>query len=184
MIEHAVWNTTSGPTKTVCSRGLIPVIPLLSELLTARRERLKDPQDSAYIFAGPRHGAPMQFRNLMNRKIKPALKGSAVKCAGLHAFRGGLGTNLFRTRREAGDGSGAPAAWCKHRNAALHQNSGHGDALGNNKAGRCDPRAFCGIRRDTSAARRPERHAETNRETQAKVVSHLASFMYFLFSMW
>jgi integrase len=107
MIARSVWNTRVGPTKNLESEGVIPVLPLLKELLEARRERLK-PKPDDYIFAGSKRGAPLNFHNLENRVIKPALKagqfvdqnrdrlpGSGVDWKGWHGFRRGLATNLF-----------------------------------------------------------------------------------------
>jgi integrase len=106
-IQRSVWNTRVGPTKNPESEGVIPVLPLLKELLEARRERLK-PRPDDYIFAGSKRGAPLNFHNLENRIIKPALKagqlvdengdrkpGSGVEWKGWHGFRRGLATNLF-----------------------------------------------------------------------------------------
>jgi integrase len=100
MISRAVWHTRVGPTKNASSEGSIPVLPLLQDLLTRRRERLR-PNDSDYIFAGTRHGRPLDFHNLQNRIIKPAFKKAkfmdepGVEWLGYHGFRRGLASNLF-----------------------------------------------------------------------------------------
>ena len=103
-ISRSVWQTRVGPTKNPASEATIPVLPLLQNLLKARRERLR-PQLSDYIFAGPRRGRPLNFHNLQNRVIKPALdrgklqriengklvpdQQSGVSWKGFHGFRRG-----------------------------------------------------------------------------------------------
>ncbi len=103
-ISRSVWQTRVGPTKNPASEATIPVLPLLQNLLKARRERLR-PQLSDYIFAGPRRGRPLNFHNLQNRVIKPALdrgklqriengklvpdEQSGVSWKGFHGFRRG-----------------------------------------------------------------------------------------------
>jgi integrase len=109
-IERAVWQTRVGPTKNPASQNTIPVLPLLQDLLRSRRERVK-PKPSDYIFAGERKGTPLDFHNLANRVIKPALENgrtmkkvngefitdqdSGVQWEGFHGFRRGLASNLF-----------------------------------------------------------------------------------------
>jgi integrase len=97
-ISHAVWQTRVGPTKNPSSESTIPVLPLLRNLLTRRRERLR-PNATDFIFAGARRGTPLDFHNLQNRVIKPALKqnnfGNGVEWSGFHGFRRGLASNLF-----------------------------------------------------------------------------------------
>jgi len=110
-VSRSVWETKVGPTKNVASENSIPVIPLLKNVLEARRRRLKaQPQD--YIFAGERRGGPLNFHNLENRIIRPALEKSWMKkpdangkwlpdpstgivWKGFHGFRRGLASNLF-----------------------------------------------------------------------------------------
>jgi integrase len=106
-IQRSVWNSKLGPTKNPDSEGCIPVLPSLKELLEARRARVK-PRPDAYVFAGSKRQAPLNFHNLENRVIKPALKarqladknhdrlpGSGVTWRGWHGFRRGLASNLF-----------------------------------------------------------------------------------------
>jgi integrase len=110
-ISRSVWETKVGPTKNQASESSIPVIPLLKAVLDARRRRLNaNPQD--YIFAGERRGGPLNFHNLENRIIRPALEASmmlkpdekgkwlpdpstGIVWKGYHGFRRGLATNLF-----------------------------------------------------------------------------------------
>jgi len=96
-IARSVWRKHVGPTKNPMSEDVIPVLPLLRDLLIARRDRIKPrPKPEDYIFAGTRRGAPLDFHNLVNRVIKPALKDvDVIKWAGLHGFRRGLASNLF-----------------------------------------------------------------------------------------
>lgn len=115
MVERAVWETVVGPTKNTASEAPIPVIPLLAEVLERRRKGLEfqklphGPQD--YIFAGQRRGTPLNFANLVNRAIKPALAAhrfwkmesgewvpddsTSVQWRGYHGFRRGLASNLL-----------------------------------------------------------------------------------------
>jgi integrase len=99
-ISRGVWGRHVGPTKNPASEDAIPVLPLLSELLQRRRERVK-PKAADYIFAGERRGTPLNFHNLENRIIKPALKKSpligdtGVDWSGFHGFRRGLASNLL-----------------------------------------------------------------------------------------
>jgi integrase len=115
MIERSAWETTIGPTKNIASEAPIPVIPLLAEVLNRRRKKLEHqkrphgPQD--YIFAGERRGVPLNFANLVNRAIKPALEANrlykiekgewqpddstTIHWKGYHGFRRGLASNLL-----------------------------------------------------------------------------------------
>ncbi len=75
--------------------------PLLAELLQ-KRDRLGlsanprvRPNPDDYIFPGERRKTALNFHNLENRIIKPALKDSAVEWKGFHCFRWGLTTNLL-----------------------------------------------------------------------------------------
>jgi len=92
-VARSVWRVHVGPTKSEASEGDIPVLPLLSDLLTKRRDRV-NPRKDSYIFANGR-GGPLDFHNIENRIIRPALKDTAVKWRGFHGFRRGLASNLF-----------------------------------------------------------------------------------------
>lgn len=99
-IERAVWRTKMGATKNPASEGVIPVLPILATLLKSRRERIqietkRQVQPHDYIFAGTRRGGPLDFHNLENRIIRPALADSPIRYEGLHGFRRGLASNLF-----------------------------------------------------------------------------------------
>ena len=123
-IQRSVWRTTVGTPKSIASADIIPVIPLLSEMLQRRRELLK-PESDDYIFSGAkrltRYGkkrAPLNLHNLENRVIKPSLltlsksdmespilkplmeagkvkQEQRVRWVGYHGFRRGLATNLL-----------------------------------------------------------------------------------------
>ena len=94
MISRAIWNTHLGGTKNPSSENVVPVLPLLAELLRNRRTRIK-PNADDYVFAGKRRKTALNFHNVENRIIKPALKESAVQWKGFHGFRRGLATNLL-----------------------------------------------------------------------------------------
>jgi integrase len=106
-IQRSVWQSKVGLTKNPQSENTIPVLPLLHDLLMNRKERVK-PEASDYIFAGERKHGPLDFHNLANRIIKPALRrsmmrkqngdvdtSSGVQWHGFHAFRRGLASNLY-----------------------------------------------------------------------------------------
>jgi integrase len=92
-VARSVWRTHVGDTKTASSRALVPLIPLLLPVLkklTAGRSAHE------YIFAGERKGAPLNLENLAHRVIKPALLEKKLPWKGWHAFRRGLGSNLYQ----------------------------------------------------------------------------------------
>jgi integrase len=108
-VHRSVFRTIVGPTKNLASENAVPVIPLLRNILQARRARLNaKPED--YIFAGERRGTPLNFHNLEMKVIRPALERSKMKklvdgkwvidhttgitFRGYHGFRRGLGSNL------------------------------------------------------------------------------------------
>jgi integrase len=94
MVSRAVWTVHVSGTKNPASHNTIPVLPLLKDLLVNRRTRI-NPKTQDYIFAGEKRGGPLDFHNLQNRIIRPALKDSGVQWKGFHGFRRGLGTNLL-----------------------------------------------------------------------------------------
>jgi integrase len=93
-IRRTAWRTHVGPTKTVESEASVPVVPFLQTML---KEFRGESQDSAYIFAGERRGAPLNLHNLAARVIRPAIerKGVDLTWKGWHAFRRGLASNLY-----------------------------------------------------------------------------------------
>jgi integrase len=99
-IRRAVWQTRVAGTKNAASEDSIPVLPILRGMLEWRRSQVK-PNPDDYIFAGKRRGSPLNFHNLENRVIKPALEKAkingqaSVEWKGFHGFRRGLASNLF-----------------------------------------------------------------------------------------
>jgi integrase len=92
-VARSVWRTHVGETKTASSRALVPLIPLLVPLL----KKLTDGRAAhEYIFAGERKGAPLNLENLATRVVKPALVKKNLPWKGWHAFRRGLGSNLYQ----------------------------------------------------------------------------------------
>jgi integrase len=92
-VARSVWRTHVGETKTAASRALVPLIPLLVPVLKKLTEG-RSPHE--YIFAGERKGAPLNLENLATRVIKPALVKKKLPWKGWHAFRRGLGSNLYQ----------------------------------------------------------------------------------------
>jgi integrase len=104
MVSRAVWRTHVGTPKNLDSENIIPVLPLVADVLRNRRNRLTaiavkkgktPPGLQDYIFAGERRGGPLNFHNLQYRVIAPELKDSGVEWKGMHGFRRGLATNLL-----------------------------------------------------------------------------------------
>jgi integrase len=109
-VNRSIYKTAPEPTKNIASESYIPVIPLLRNILSARKERIKG-KPGDYIFAGVRRGAPLNFHNLELRIIRPALERSklfkkvdgkwvkddtsGITWKGWHAFRRGVGANLL-----------------------------------------------------------------------------------------
>jgi len=89
-----------GGTKKEASEDSISALPILQRMLEWRRSQVK-PNPDDYIFAGKRRGALLNFHNLENRVIKPALEKTklngqpSVEWKGLHGLRRGLASDLF-----------------------------------------------------------------------------------------
>jgi integrase len=62
---------------------------------THRNDSLAD----GFVFAGPKMARPLNLANLVRCVIIPKLKEKGVEWHGWHAFRRGLGTNLYRIGR-------------------------------------------------------------------------------------
>jgi integrase len=113
-VECSSWNGKVYETKTLASKGLVPLIPALKIILEAHRLRSGNPSTGP-IFP-TRNGTPVSMNNLLNDAILPTLR----RCAhcgrpkgkphvghayrrdesrpdwkAWHAFRRGLATNLF-----------------------------------------------------------------------------------------
>lgn len=90
-VARSVWRTHVGDTKTPAGRALVPVIPALVPVL----KKLCDGRGAdEYIFAGDR-GGPLNLANLAARTLRPALAAKNIPWKGWHAFRRGLGSNLY-----------------------------------------------------------------------------------------
>ena len=92
-VERKVWRTHVGATKTTERQAAIPVIPLLKEILDEHRKRVKPETDEEFVFKGERKGFALHLDNLSRRVITPII---GERWHGWHAFRRGLGTNLFK----------------------------------------------------------------------------------------
>ena len=79
-------------TKNEYREAAVPIIPMLSAVLSALRSAEGNPK-TGYIFAGKK-GQPLNLHNLANRAIKPAMRAAGLEWHGWHAFRRGLATNL------------------------------------------------------------------------------------------
>lgn len=79
--------------KTPKRKAPIPIIGLLAKRLDEYRFSQGNPA-TGWVFASP-SGGPLHFGNLVNRTIKPALTKAKLQWHGWHAFRRGLGTNLY-----------------------------------------------------------------------------------------
>jgi integrase len=90
-VSRSVWRTHVGDTKTPAGRALVPVIPVLVPVLKKLTEGRRP---NEYIFAGDR-GGPLNLANLALRTIKPAMAKKNIPWKGWHAFRRGLGSNLY-----------------------------------------------------------------------------------------
>jgi integrase len=110
-VRRTVWNThIEADTKTAASRAPVPLVPALQKRLQEHRNgfqkaasmssRTPPPITPAngFIFVGTKLGRPLNLANLARRVIVPTLEkeGKGVKWYGWHAFRRGLGTNLYR----------------------------------------------------------------------------------------
>jgi integrase len=100
-VRRSVWNThIQERTKTPASSAPIPLVPALQKWLVAHRN---GSSADGFVFAGPKMGRPLNLANLVRRSILPALEAARMKNPeigvqwhGWHAFRRGLGTNLYR----------------------------------------------------------------------------------------
>ena len=93
-VTQSVWESIVTEPKTRKSKAPIPVIAQLAQKLVAHRFTLGNPT-SGYVFPSNK-GTPLNFANLANRVIKPALVKAGLKWHGWHSFRRGLATNLHR----------------------------------------------------------------------------------------
>jgi integrase len=101
-VRRAAWEGNNGTAnrlhiaepKTRKRKASVPVIALLQNILDGQRQLQGSPQ-SGWMFPNQKRTRPANFNNLVNRVIKPTLKKAGLEWHGLHAFRRGLGTNLY-----------------------------------------------------------------------------------------
>jgi integrase len=93
-VTQSVWESIVTEPKTRKSKAPIPVIAPLAKKLDAHRFTLGNPA-SGYVFPSST-GTSLNFANLANRVVKPALVKAGLKWHGWHSFRRGLATNLNR----------------------------------------------------------------------------------------
>jgi integrase len=86
-----VWRTHVVAPKTEASGDRVPVIPSLRMILDEHRKMVPNAPD-AFIFAGERKGAPLNFANLVRREMA-SIVGNG-QWHGWHGFRCGLATRL------------------------------------------------------------------------------------------
>ena len=91
-VDGSVWESYRGKPKTRASAAPIPVIPSLAAILERHRERIGSPSSGPLFPAS--NGKPISLHNVANRDIIPKLKPG--QWHGWHAFRRGLGSNLYR----------------------------------------------------------------------------------------
>jgi integrase len=89
-VQRSVWRKHVSETKTVASKGFVPLLPLVVEALEDQRKT----STSEYIFAGGT-GNPLVIANLTRREIAPVLAEKNIPWHGFHSFRRGLSTNLY-----------------------------------------------------------------------------------------
>ena len=89
-----MWRSHVEEPKRPKSKAPIPVIAQLKAMLDRHKTACGNPS-KGFIFANAQ-GDAMNLEALARDVIRPALKGSAVKWHGWHAFRRGLATNLHR----------------------------------------------------------------------------------------
>ena len=91
-VTRKFWQKEEGELKTKASRGVVPVIPLLRDKLTAWKKLA--PRNVDILFPSSTK-TPLDLNNVLTRQIKPILlKRTDVAWHGWHAFRRGLATNL------------------------------------------------------------------------------------------
>lgn len=91
-ITRSKWNRYMLEPKTGASKAPVPIIPTLAAVLQRYRELSGNPI-SGVMFPAV-NGKPVSLNNVLNRKIKPALRKAGIEWHGWHAFRRELATNL------------------------------------------------------------------------------------------
>lgn len=92
IVKRTVWNTHVED-KTKTSKAPVPLVPTLQKQLASYR---KGSTADGFIFAGRKARRPLNLANLARRVIAPTLSEHGIKWSGFHAFRRGLGTNLYQ----------------------------------------------------------------------------------------
>jgi integrase len=93
-VRRSVWQSFVGETKTTSSEAPVPVIAPLRKALEKHK---KSTTGKGWIFAGERKegSKPLNLNNLLRRVMRPALAKKKLPWHGWHAFRRGLGSNLY-----------------------------------------------------------------------------------------
>jgi integrase len=94
-VTQSIWEGHTTAPKTIVSKGAVPLIKPVANMLHAHRLRCGNPE-SGPVFAAT-NGKPVSLNNVLTRAIKPALKAAGL-ChlwQGWHAARRGLGSNLY-----------------------------------------------------------------------------------------
>jgi integrase len=94
-VTQSIWEGHATEPKTIVSKGAVPLIKPVANMLQAHRMRCGNPE-SGPVFAAT-NGKPISLNNVLTRSIKPALKkaGHSSLWHGWHAARRGLGSNLY-----------------------------------------------------------------------------------------
>jgi len=94
-VTQSIWEGHVTAPKTFQSRGAVPVIKPLAQMLDAHRLRCGNPQTGPVFAAG--NGKPVSLNNVLGRVILPALRKASLEHLwhGWHAARRGLGSNLY-----------------------------------------------------------------------------------------
>jgi len=90
-VVRTVWHNEIIDTKTEHRAAAVPLLPnVIAEL---KRHHEENPR-TTWVFEGPRD-FPLDLATLGSKRIKEALRGTAIQWYGFHAFRRGLGTRLY-----------------------------------------------------------------------------------------
>ena len=90
-VVRTVWHNEIIDTKTEHRAAAVPLLPnVIAEL---KRHHEENPR-TTWAFEGPRD-FPLDLATLGSKRIKEALRGTAIQWYGFHAFRRGLGTRLY-----------------------------------------------------------------------------------------
>jgi integrase len=90
-VVRTVWRNDVIDTKT---EHRAAAVPMLSNVIAELQRHRKENPHTRWVFEGPRV-FPLDLATLGSKRIKEALKGTAIEWHGFHAFRRGLGTRLY-----------------------------------------------------------------------------------------